>query len=43
MQDGQMLDMLKPCIEEGFVVQEQEVSVQFIVITHDHTTAGRSP
>lgn len=25
MQDGQMLDMLKSCIEEGYIVQEQEV------------------
>ncbi len=29
MLDGQMLDMLKPCIEEGYVVQEPEVSSEY--------------
>ncbi len=26
MQDVQMLEMLKPCIDDGFVIQEREVS-----------------
>ena len=25
MQDDQMLEMLKPCIDEGFVIQDREV------------------
>ena len=25
MQDNQMLEMLKPCIDEGFVIQDREV------------------
>lgn len=28
--DWQMLEMLKPCVEEGFVIQEQEVALDFI-------------
>lgn len=28
--DTEMLEMLKPCIEEGFVVQEREVALDFI-------------
>eukprot|EP00842_Homolaphlyctis_polyrhiza_P001918 jgi/Hompol1/2727/HPOL_003044-RA len=28
--DHQMLEMLKPCIEEAFVIQEQEVALDFI-------------
>lgn len=27
-QDPQMLEMLKPCIDEGFVVQHREVSLR---------------
>lgn len=26
MNDGQMLEMLKPCIDDGFVIQDREVS-----------------
>ena len=26
MQDAQMLEMLKPCIDDGFVIQDREVS-----------------
>ena len=25
-----MLEMLKPCVEEGFVIQEREVALDFI-------------
>lgn len=28
--DWQMLEMLKPCVEEGFVIQEREVALDFI-------------
>lgn len=28
--DTQMLEMLKPCIEEGFVIQDREVALDFI-------------
>lgn len=28
--DHQMMEMLKPCIEEGFVIQEQRVALDFI-------------
>ncbi len=27
MQDAQMLEMLKPCIDDGFVIQDREVSI----------------
>lgn len=27
MQDIQMLEMLKPCIDDGFVIQDREVSI----------------
>ena len=27
MQDNQMLEMLKPCIDEGFVIQDREVGL----------------
>ena len=27
MQDAQMLEMLKPCIDDGFVIQDREVRV----------------
>ena len=40
MQDGQMLEMLKPCIEEGFVIQEREVALDFI--GNRGTTTGLS-
>lgn len=36
MQDNQMLEMLKPCIDEGFVIQDREVSgiaLNFIATT----------
>ena len=28
--DWQMLEILKPCVEEGFVIQEREVALDFI-------------
>ena len=28
--DHQMLEMLKPCIEEAFVIQDQDVALDFI-------------
>ncbi|KAI0082095.1 DNA-dependent RNA polymerase II second largest subunit [Panus rudis PR-1116 ss-1] len=30
MQDSQMLEMLKPCIDDGFVIQDREVALDFI-------------
>lgn len=30
MQDPQMLEMLKPCIDDGFVMQDREVALEFI-------------
>ena len=36
MQDAQMLEMLKPCIDDGFVIQDREVSVVEIP-TASHT------
>ena len=27
MQDAQMLEMLKPCIDDGFVIQDREVGL----------------
>jgi DNA-directed RNA polymerase II subunit RPB2 len=27
MQDSQMLEMLKPCIDDGFVIQDREVRI----------------
>ncbi|KAI0936831.1 DNA-dependent RNA polymerase II [Taiwanofungus camphoratus] len=30
MQDAQMLEMLKPCIDDGFVIQDREVALDFI-------------
>jgi len=30
MQDTQMLEMLKPCIDDGFVIQDREVALDFI-------------
>jgi hypothetical protein len=30
MQDAQMLEMLKPCIDEAFVIQSREVALDFI-------------
>ena len=29
MQDAQMLEMLKPCIDDGFVIQDREVGLRF--------------
>ena len=40
MQDAQMLEMLKPCIEEGFVIQDREVALDFI--GNRGTTTGLS-
>ncbi|KAI0756840.1 DNA-dependent RNA polymerase II second largest subunit [Daedaleopsis nitida] len=30
MQDNQMLEMLKPCIDEGFVIQDREIALDYI-------------
>ncbi|KAL5519290.1 RPB2 [Sanghuangporus vaninii] len=30
MNDSQMLEMLKPCIDDGFVIQDREVALDFI-------------
>ncbi|KAF8509919.1 DNA-directed RNA polymerase II, subunit 2 [Gautieria morchelliformis] len=30
MQDAQMLEMLKPCIDDGFVIQDRDVALDFI-------------
>ncbi|PSS05448.1 hypothetical protein PHLCEN_2v3828 [Hermanssonia centrifuga] len=30
MQDAQMLEMLKPCIDDGFVIQDREIALDFI-------------
>ncbi|KIP10147.1 hypothetical protein PHLGIDRAFT_125799 [Phlebiopsis gigantea 11061_1 CR5-6] len=30
MQDVQMLEMLKPCIDDGFVIQDREIALDFI-------------
>ena len=40
MQDSQMLEMLKPCIDEGFVIQDREVALDFI--GNRGTTTGLS-
>ncbi|KAG6821414.1 DNA-dependent RNA polymerase II [Arthromyces matolae] len=40
MQDAQMLEMLKPCIDEGFVIQDREVALDFI--GNRGTTTGLS-
>ncbi|KAJ8083671.1 DNA-dependent RNA polymerase II [Marasmius tenuissimus] len=40
MQDIQMLEMLKPCIDDGFVIQDREVALDFI--GNRGTTTGLS-
>jgi DNA-directed RNA polymerase II subunit RPB2 len=40
MQDSQMLEMLKPCIEDGFVIQDREVALDYI--GNRGTTTGLS-
>ncbi|ESK95516.1 dna-dependent rna polymerase ii second largest subunit [Moniliophthora roreri MCA 2997] len=40
MQDVQMLEMLKPCIDDGFVIQDREVALDFI--GNRGTTTGLS-
>ncbi|KAF5312638.1 hypothetical protein D9619_002953 [Psilocybe cf. subviscida] len=40
MQDTQMLEMLKPCIDDGFVIQDREVALDFI--GNRGTTTGLS-
>ncbi|KAK7064066.1 DNA-directed RNA polymerase subunit beta [Favolaschia claudopus] len=40
MQDSQMLEMLKPCIDDGFVIQDREVALDFI--GNRGTTTGLS-
>ncbi|KAH7909794.1 DNA-directed RNA polymerase II, subunit 2 [Hygrophoropsis aurantiaca] len=40
MQDAQMLEMLKPCIDDGFVIQDREVALDFI--GNRGTTTGLS-
>ena len=32
MQDNQMLEMLKPCIDEGFVIQDREVGICALIV-----------
>lgn len=40
LQDTQMLEMLKPCIDDGFVIQDREVALDFI--GNRGTTTGLS-
>lgn len=40
VQDTQMLEMLKPCIDDGFVIQDREVALDFI--GNRGTTTGLS-
>ncbi|GJJ09697.1 DNA-dependent RNA polymerase II [Clathrus columnatus] len=40
MQDAQMLEMLKPCIDDGFVIQDRDVALDFI--GNRGTTTGLS-
>lgn len=40
MRDTQMLEMLKPCIDDGFVIQDREVALDFI--GNRGTTTGLS-
>ena len=40
LQDSQMLEMLKPCIDDGFVIQDREVALDFI--GNRGTTTGLS-
>lgn len=39
--DTQMVEMLKPCIDEGFVIQEREVSKPVILTSSIHLTSLR--
>lgn len=46
MQDAQMLEMLKPCIDDGFVIQDREVSsccVLFMIIDSDSLVCSDCP
>jgi len=38
MSDAPMLEMLKPCIDDGFVIQDRDVGVnhRFLVIIDSH-------
>ncbi|EIN13988.1 DNA-dependent RNA polymerase II second largest subunit [Punctularia strigosozonata HHB-11173 SS5] len=40
MQDAQMLEMLKPCIQDGFAIQDREIALDFI--GNRGTTTGLS-
>ncbi|KAI0068148.1 DNA-directed RNA polymerase II, subunit 2 [Artomyces pyxidatus] len=40
MQDSQMLEMLKPCIDDGFVIQDRDIALDFI--GNRGTTTGLS-
>ena len=43
MQDNQMLEMLKPCIDDGFVIQDREVcrsSYSFSANFTNHEVGG---
>jgi len=44
MQDAQMLEMLKPCIDDGFVIQDREVSRfnSYVVYPHTKLRSDRS-
>ena len=44
MQDAQMLEMLKPCIDDGFVIQDREVRISAAICmagTHTLTCTDR--
>lgn len=41
--DDQMLEMLKPCIDEGFVVQHREVSREIMHIPFDTKVPSDCP
>ena len=42
MQDGQMLEMLKPCIDDGFVIQDREVCDTLFACSYFVNSSGRS-
>ena len=43
MQDIQMLEMLKPCIDDGFVIQDREVSLHSLSLHSFLTRFVRLP
>lgn len=40
-EDNQMMEMLKPCIEEAFVIQETEVALDYIAKRGNTVGVGR--